>query len=107
MFASYFADLGQFLKGQVRPPKWAVVGRHYWPLVGYCRTEERPEFRRPAALRRELAAAPIRGWHVNADPAFVSLRLDAGTMPGAEASARPVSPACSPAPDLASRAGTS
>jgi hypothetical protein len=34
MLASYFADLGQFLKGQVRPRKWAVVGGHYWPLVG-------------------------------------------------------------------------
>jgi hypothetical protein len=45
-----------------------------------------------AALRSELALSPAepRSWHVNTDPAFASIRLDAGTMPGAEAAARPV-----------------
>lgn len=42
-----------------------------------------------AALSRELAACGVRS-HVNTEPAFVSLRLDADSMPGAEASARPV-----------------
>jgi hypothetical protein len=44
-----------------------------------------------AALRGQLALSPAaRGWHVNTDPAFASIRLDGGTMPGAEAAARPV-----------------
>jgi hypothetical protein len=44
-----------------------------------------------AMLRGQLALSPAaRGWHVNTDPAFASIRLDAGNMPGAEAAARPV-----------------
>ena len=45
-----------------------------------------------AALRSQLALSPAepKSWHVNTSPAFVSVRLDAGTMPGAEAAARPL-----------------